>query len=409
MKTYGFNSWHELYENLVQNQTSSLSNNSCSVLLLRLSVSIISIFRNIAMHLTVLTCQNMDNGTFFDPNAPAYCTSWKNIKETVWLAVKTLLTYLKNCQHITELEYTEHSEALRSMCGASNQESINAYGGSIKQFADIEQFSTVTDRLMTSQFSLDLVHKKVNRIDETAREIERNFEKKTLKITSKFTLGEIVTEPCDLDSPKADELRVAFETSAKRLFGDTAVTNLTLYDSVQSYNPPADTIEITFEITSADERFLRDYLFYPKGQSRRLWAEIKRALEQKFTGAQIKGPKGWGSGSIIIQVILSKEGKWSEMELDYVDSSLVTFEKFVERYLPRTKCSCKRVQQPKRSDAELEELRSQTVVQVGFDLYIQSTKRFDKEWMIDSMNKILQEKNIKVKSKWSVYPEVLFS
>ncbi|XP_066933823.1 uncharacterized protein [Clytia hemisphaerica] len=386
LKTQQYDSWHQLIKAHVD-ETQQV-HNVCPVLLLRLSISIISIFRNITMHLTIPRCQSMDNGTFSDPNAPAYCTTWKYIKDTLLFAVKNLLSFLKNSQYFTE----DFSEMLSSICDAKNEDSIVIYKSRIQSFAELERDPENNFLLTTLKDSLVGLHEKLKKIESAVKE-------KNLKIKCKVSLGGTVAKACDLDSPKAGELREAFKNSVNMYFGDDAKGNLTSYDSISTNNLPANTIEIEFTITSSNEIFLRDYLYYPEGQADLLWAEIKRMLQESLPGAQISGPKSWGPGSIIIKVLLLKEGNvnWTNWELKFVDHLLVTFEEGVEKYIHNVKCVCKRVEQPKISADELSEL-SQTVVQVGFDLCIQSAKRFDKEWMMASMNRILGEKHIELKN-----------
>ena len=379
LKTPGLNSWHQLYKSLVN--PSPLLHNVCPLLMLRLSVSVISIFRNITMHLTIPLCQDMDNGTFFDPNALAYCNSWKSIKDTVWLAVKTLLTYLKNCKHITELDYKEHSETLLSMCGASNQHEIAIFSNKIQNFLQIEHATNFNESLYRLKVKIDEIQTNVAENKQMSESIKTAIEEKILKIEASFTFKDNID--FHLACPEAQEIKTAFRNICRGYFDKETESFMTGFKPESLTRREAKSVLVNFKITSS-RRSLKEYRDSDSLRSKALWNSLETILKNKFPQAQSR-LYSWDYGSILIQVGLWKndESNWSRLEIEEISLKMHQLEIDVEQLLPFAQCACQMSHQLDVCPGEMLELSLPNKFRINFAVFTKSTKIFDESFILD--------------------------
>ena len=134
--------WQDLFEKGIVVKPVN-PNFICPMMLVRLSIDIIGLFRNITMHLTETKCQEMDFNLFKDPEVPNF-TSWSKIRGALCFAVENILDYLDSFGYLSPGDKPRQVEAMRMM-GVSFDLSI--FGNAIEQFLQLESHTAATKQL----------------------------------------------------------------------------------------------------------------------------------------------------------------------------------------------------------------------------------------------------------------------
>ena len=129
---------HELVGKIVSGERIEV----CNMLLLRLSISFIEIFRNLMSHLTTERCKAIDNGAFSDSKIPQFCKSWVDIQELFQFAIQQILDYLKSeDEDFKDAELNQHMEFMRKVTTATRHTDLDIYTNEITKYLILEQFS----------------------------------------------------------------------------------------------------------------------------------------------------------------------------------------------------------------------------------------------------------------------------
>ncbi|XP_066912604.1 uncharacterized protein [Clytia hemisphaerica] len=334
IKSNGFNSQQELLEKSI---TLTLNKKLCEMQELRLAISIVHTFRNIAMHLTEVKCTDMDNGRFSDANAPGYCTSWQTIKDTVWFAVKVLLDFLKDKGSINDFELREHSTELLSICTASAKSDLSMYSSKFQKYLRIEGVVDISEKLRALDIKADELldeAAKNNLATETLRTFIKN---KPLKIDATFRFEDDLN--FDLRCKEAKAMRQGFKKAAEQYFKTKEInTKMIGFRYTQERPSKPEALLIEFKISS-NEISLQMYNDIDSEKAEELWSDIEKELVSKLPIAEIKLQR-WDEGSIIIHFsLLKKDGTpWLSEEKVLIDSTLTSISNNVEQNILSTEC-----------------------------------------------------------------------
>ena len=109
---------HELITKLVNGEPVG---DVCEILLLRLSVILLGIFKNFDNNLTDAECKEIDKGNFMTSRfrMPTFCNSWAVIQKTFQFAITQVLDYLKD-KVISEKEFEARVQFIANVLAETN-------------------------------------------------------------------------------------------------------------------------------------------------------------------------------------------------------------------------------------------------------------------------------------------------
>ncbi|XP_066930740.1 uncharacterized protein [Clytia hemisphaerica] len=319
LKAHGTPTWQELFEKGIIVKPVN-PNFVCPMLLVRLSIDIIGLFRNITMHLTETKCNEMDFNLFNDPEVPNF-TSWSKIKEALCFAVENILAYLESFGYLSPGDKQRHVEAIRLM-GTSFDLSI--YGNAAEQFLLLESHTAATEQLNLIQALLKEIKSSIKGLTNLKVEMRVSFEKDI---------------DFHLHSPEAISINAAFKHASEVHFAGLKIeTDMLSAKPVVKTAFEEEKVVVIFKITSAVVSF-KDYKNFLTDQSAKLWAEIEKTFEEFLPDAAVR-LNSWEVGSIIIKMSLSKKNQkaWSKSDRFEISCLLPKITEKLQIFMPQTQC-----------------------------------------------------------------------
>ena len=375
LRNLNLKDWHELISKLVDGERIDV----CEITVLRLSIILIKMFRNLMSHLTTKECKEIDNGTIKDPRLSSFCKSWSDIESVYHFAIEQVLRYLKReDEDFSNMEMEKHMEYMRNVQIATKHTHLDIYTDKISNYLELERFC-------------------LNRVEEI---VDRLLTLHSIKIIVKLLFNE-PTDEFDLED--SSEYNKCFKNAAESHFGEGMVTSK--LEGIENQTAQTDqnctSFPLTFKIKSDYD--LNDYANYndPNKKAEELWQKLKAELLNKFPTIKSCKLKFWGEGSIIISVTINKayDEEWSKEEVIEIEENM---KKFAEEFeFNGDLCKFNMTFESKRSTFKRELSTSQSLLYQLNAFSEEITAKFDK---IDEEKFMtcLQEEMSKVKKKTTV-------
>ena len=296
--------WQELVKKLVLDE--QRIGNVCQMLLLRLSIVLIKIFRNFMCHLTTERCKEIDKGIINkDIKIPSFCRSWSNIQDVFQFAIEQVLGYLKwkYQEFFSNREFDQQMEFMRNITTATQQTNLDKYDRKIHAYLKLEQFRLEHSLAPTN---------------------------KSIKVLVKFEFKDSFKE---FDLTQSDKFDEAFKNATESYFqaiqiGTNNVTAQLEGEQCEEYSQDHKSFRLAFLIQSkpyVSGVDLTDYKKYCNNQkAKELWGSLEEELKEVSPPNTTITLKSWGKGSVIINVTLSKTTNedWREDEIIDIEEEM---------------------------------------------------------------------------------------
>ena len=312
--------WHELIFKLVQGERLG---DICEMLLVRLSVILIKVFRNFISHLTPGKCQEINSGIISEPQLSEFCKSWSDMQNVFEFAIEQILKYLKNeDEDFSHRDMAKHMEFMRFVTTATWHTDLDIYSEATSKFLQLEKFS-------------------FQRVEE---KIEQLSAVKSIKVVVKFNFDK--PKEFDLKQSKTynDIFKTAFESYFdKKTTAPSMVTAKLEDEEFQNFNDQKSFL-LTFKIESkSNHTKLKDYADYysPNQKAEKLWENIEKKLKNaKLPDIKNISLKKWVEGSIIIAVRITKQsGEWNGEEITEIEEKMTIFAEEFDFFGDLSKCT----------------------------------------------------------------------
>ena len=300
LKNDSLNDWHQLFKRVKDMPNVNMSGTYCPILVLRLSIILLRIFRNFMSHLTDGKCQKIEEKEIKEyypcPHfIPKFCKSWEDIHKTFKFAIEQVLRYLQNKKSITQEEMTFLQKHMKNVIEAKQHSAV---------------------------FEESIMMEKINTIIGQNKEILSHV-KKSIIIDVRFEFD----KPTEFSLENSKDYDQGFRNGCEKYFKekpDKYITNL------KGNQPPIceKSFVITFKIKS-DDMNLKDYEFYnnPNGRTRALCEKIKEELKKTLTKDVKSTLISTDLGSIIISVAINKKSneEWNKDEIIEIEENMRQF------------------------------------------------------------------------------------
>ena len=308
-KEKNLTNFDDIYQHLIDGQIDSI----CPDLKLRLSVNIISAFRNFLFHSTTSDYDQMDKGNFKNYQLPTYCDSWKTLKDTIHYATMTVLEYLP-IERVSIYEREQYKSSYTFADKLGKNELIKIYGDQFRFFLNAEKIESIS-------YSLE-------RIEEQTR--------KYLNISILFT---------HIDSSNrlsikhhGKDIRNAITSAVNPNGTQTLRVLLTRED----FNPLNNSPEFYFILKSANGNALpEEYEDRYSDLSEGLWKTISKSITNNIHIVSKVEQNMWKLGSIIISAILYKcsaDEEWTTEDITQIESCIPNIRQYLENERSEFNC-----------------------------------------------------------------------